>query len=173
MLTPAQTAVTILYLSSHHMLFLQSVQEGRLNRPCTVQPHGLTAAGPSHQPQEPVAFQAALLQQGLPDDFEARMGRGKGHGAKGRAEPYIPTHQCGRDAHLGLGCMRYKDILTGKGAEDEIRVCASAAHPVNLSIAVLSVCKQACLCLCSCPGMCMPGFFPSVYHLLCFTLICL
>jgi len=100
-------------------------------------------------------------------------GKGLGHGAKGRADPYIPTHQCGRDDHLGLGCMRYRDILTGKGAEDEIRVCASAAHPVNLSIAVLSVCKQACLCLCSCPGMCMPGFFPSVYHLLCFTLICL
>ncbi len=54
-------------------------------------------------------------------------GKGLGHGAKGRADPYIPTHQYGGDAHLGLGCKRYKAILTGKGAEDEIRVCAPAA----------------------------------------------
>jgi len=98
-------------------------------------------------------------------------GKGLGHGAKGRADPYIPTHQYGEDAHLGLGCKRYKPILTGKGAEDEIRVRAPAAHPV--SSAVLSVCEQACLSVLSCPGLCMPGFFPSVYHSPCFTLICL
>ena len=92
MLTQAQIAVTTLHLPSHHMLFLQSVQEGRLNRPCTVQPHGLTAPGPSHQLQEPAAFQATLLQRGLPDAAEARMGRGQGPWAwcKGQGRPLHP-----------------------------------------------------------------------------------
>ncbi len=54
-------------------------------------------------------------------------GKGLGVGAKGRAEPFIPAHQSGEDAHLGLGCLRYKDILIGKAAEHEIKVCASAA----------------------------------------------
>ncbi len=54
-------------------------------------------------------------------------GKGLGIGAKGRAEPFIPPHQSGEDAHLGLGCLRYKNILTGMGAEHEIKVCTSAA----------------------------------------------
>ena len=95
-----------------------------------------------------------LMKQGWEE------GKGLGHGAKGRAEPYVPTQQYG--GHLELGCKRYKAILTGKGAEDEIRVCAHAAHPVNLSNPVMSVCEKACLSSIGYPCMCMQGFFPSV-----------
>lgn len=75
-----------------------------------------------------------ILKQGWEE------GKGLGHGAKGRAEPYIPPHQSGEDAHLGLGCLRYKDILTGKGAEQEIKVCAFATIYVrHVSAVCLSV----------------------------------
>ena len=76
-----------------------------------------------------------LLKQGWQE------GKGLGCGAKGRVDPYIPTHQCGKDAHLGLGCMRYTDILTGKGAEDEIRVCS---HALVTSF-MLHLCKATLL----------------------------
>ena len=76
-----------------------------------------------------------LLKQGWQE------GKGLGCGAKGRADPYIPTHQCGKDAHLGLGCMRYKDILTGKGAEDEIRVCFCPL----LTSSMMCLCKATLL----------------------------
>ncbi|DBA74125.1 TPA: hypothetical protein ACH3X1_010930 [Trebouxia sp. C0004] len=79
--------------------------------------------GPAINPRKRLPFKLhysnvgyqLILKQGWEE------GKGLGHGEKGRADPYILTHQCGRDARLGLGCMRYKDILTGKGAEDEIR----------------------------------------------------
>jgi len=63
-------------------------------------------------------------------------GKGLGVGAKGRAEPFIPPHQSGEDAHLGLGCLRYKDLLTGKGAEHEIKVCAFAAMHMSYGSAI-------------------------------------
>ena len=80
--------------------------------------------GPATNPRNRLPFKLhysnvgyqMLLKQGWEE------GKGLGHGAKGRADPYIPTHQCGRDAHLGLGRLRYRDILTGPGAEAEIRV---------------------------------------------------
>ena len=97
--------------------------------------------GPATNPRHRLPFKLhysnvgcqMLLKQGWEE------GKGLGHGAKGRADPYVPTHQYG--GHLGLGCKRYKAILTGKGAEDETRVCAPAAlilHPF------LFVCEQAC-----------------------------
>ncbi|KAL0040808.1 hypothetical protein WJX79_006079 [Trebouxia sp. C0005] len=79
--------------------------------------------GPATNPRHRLPFKLHYSNRGyqmlLKQGWEE--GKGLGHGAKGRADPHIPTHQCGRDAHLGLGCMRYKDILTGKAAEDEIR----------------------------------------------------
>jgi len=83
-------------------------------------------------------------------------GKGLGHGAKGRADPYIPTHQRGADAHLGLGCLRYKAILTGKGAEDEMRVCAPAAlilHPLLFCLSVSThVRLYVTVPVCACKG---------------------
>ena len=58
-------------------------------------------------------------------------GKGPGIGAKGRAEPFVPPHQKGEDAHLGLGCLRDKDLLTGKAAEHEIKVYTSAATDMS------------------------------------------
>ncbi|DBA83241.1 TPA: hypothetical protein ACH3X2_006750 [Trebouxia sp. C0005] len=79
--------------------------------------------GPATNPRHRLPFKLHYSNRGyqmlLKQGWEE--GKGLGHGAKGRADPHIPTHQCGRDAHLGLGCMQYKDILTGKAAEDEIR----------------------------------------------------
>ena len=80
-----------------------------------------------------------LLKQGWEE------GKGLRHGAKGRADPYVPTQQYG--GHLGLGCKRYKAILTGKGAEDEIRVCAPAALIMCPLLFCLSVSKHVCLFL--------------------------
>ena len=131
--------------------------------------------GPATNPRNRLPFKLHYSNRGyqmlLKQGWEE--GKGLGHGAKGRADPYIPTHQCGRDAHLVLGCSRYRDILTGPGAEAEIRVRAPAAHPVTVSNSVLSVSEQVCLSLLSCPCMCMPGFFLSVCHFLCFALLCL
>ena len=79
-----------------------------------------------------------LLKQGWQE------GKGLGCGATGRVDPYIPTHQCGKDAHLGLGCMRYRDILTGKGAEDEIRVCFCPLLTSSIAFAQ-QPCSSVCL----------------------------
>jgi len=120
--------------------------------------------GPAIKPRNRLPFKLHYSNKGyqmlLKQGWEE--GKGLGFGAKGRADPYIPTHQCGRDARLGLGCMRYKDILTGKGAEDEIRVCASAAHPVNLSIFVLSVSKHVCLYMAVPVCACKASFYLSI-----------
>lgn len=42
-------------------------------------------------------------------------GKGLGVGAKGRAEPFIPAHQSGEDAHLGLGCLSVQGHLDWQG----------------------------------------------------------
>ena len=49
-------------------------------------------------------------------------GQGLGAIAGGLTKPFIPMHQSGAEARLGLGCIRCNPILTGKGAEDELRV---------------------------------------------------
>ncbi|KAL0048268.1 hypothetical protein WJX82_011435 [Trebouxia sp. C0006] len=71
-------------------------------------------------------------------------GKGLGIGAKGRAEPFIPPHQSGEDAHLGLGRLRYKNILTGMGAEHEIkdavmRLCHGPAALFTTEAAVKAI----------------------------------
>ncbi len=103
--------------------------------------------GPATNPRNRLPFKLhhsnvgyqMLLKQGWEE------GKGLGHGAKGRADPYVPTHQYG--GHLGLGCKRYKAILTGKGAEDEIRVCAPAARILHPLVFCLSVSKHVRLYL--------------------------
>jgi len=175
MLTQAQPARTTSYLPHTTCCTCRVFRKAGSIDPAVYSHKDSLQLGPAIKPRNRLPFKLHYSNKGyqmlLKQGWEE--GKGLGFGAKGRADPYIPTHQCGRDARLGLGCMRYKDILTGKGAEDEIRVCASAAHPVNLSIFVLSVCEQACLSVHGCPCMCLQGFFLFVYHFLYFTLICL
>ena len=63
-------------------------------------------------------------------------GQGLGANAGGMTQPFIPMHQSGAEAHLGLGCMLCNPILTGKGAEDELRVgcLISLMFPVHTQV---------------------------------------
>ena len=118
--------------------------------------------GPATNPRHRLPFKLhysnvgcqMLLKQGWEE------GKGLGHDAKGRADPYVPTHQYG--GHLGLGCLRYKATLTGKGAENEIRVCAPAALILHPLLFCLSVSKHVRLYVTVPVCACMGSFHLSI-----------
>lgn len=56
-------------------------------------------------------------------------GQGLGANLQGRTEPRLPTYQPRGDDKQGLGELRYKGMLQGDAAADQLRVCLLALAP--------------------------------------------